>query len=118
MELNEAQAAIKEIVKELDKKPITIDILNTRVDTARDLALKLFTRTKEMMKTAIFAEMAIVYGNRFRTSIEDLDKQLNYAEVLFCKGEYQKSLEVSINSLNRIEPGIYDKLLNLYGEER
>ncbi len=118
VELNEAQAAIKEIVKELDKKPITIDILNTRVDTARDLALKLFTRTKEMMKTAIFAEMAIVYGNRFRTSIEDLDKQLNYAEVLFCKGEYQKSLEVSINSLNRIEPGIYDKLLNLYGEER
>ena len=33
-------------------------------------------------------------------------------------GEYQKSLEISINSLNRIEPGIYDKLLNLYGEER
>lgn len=117
VELNEAQAAIKEIVKELDKKPITIDVLNTRVDTARDLVLKLFTRTKEMMKTAMFAEMAIVYGNRFRTSVEDLDKQLNYAEVLFYKGEYQKSLELSINSLNKVEPGIYDKLLNLYGNE-
>lgn len=104
-------------MKELDKKPITIEVLNTRVDTARDLVLKLFSRTKDMMKTAMFAEMAIVYGNRYRSSIEDLDKQLNYAEVLFYKGDYQKSLELSINSLNRIEPGIYDKLLGFYGEE-
>lgn len=117
VELSEAQAAIKEIVKELDKKPITIEVLNTRVDTARDLVLKLFTKTKEMMKTAMFAEMAIVYGNRYRTSVEDLDKQLIYAEVLFYKGEYKKSLELTINSLNKVEPGIYDKLLNLYGNE-
>ena len=39
-ELNEASSAIKEIVIELEKKPITIKTLNTRVDTARDLALK------------------------------------------------------------------------------
>lgn len=117
VELNEAQAAIKEIVRELDKKPITIEVLNTRVDTARDLVLKLFTRTKEMMKTAMFAEMAIVYGNRYRSSTEDLDKQLTYAEVMFYKGQYKKSLELSINSLNRIEPGIYEKLLSFYGEK-
>lgn len=115
VELNEAQAAIKEIVRELDKKPITISVLNTRVDTARDLVLKLFTTTKEMMKTAMFAEMAIVYGNRYRSSYTDLDKYLTNSEVLFYKGEYQKSLELTINALNRVEPGIYEKLLNLYG---
>ena len=65
VELNEAQVAIKEIIRELDKKPITVDVLNTRVDTARDLVLKLYNTTKEMMKTAMFAEMAIVYGNRY-----------------------------------------------------
>lgn len=118
VELSEAQAAIKEIVKELDKKPITIEVLNTRVDTARDLVFKLFTRTKMMMRNAMFAEMAIIYGNRYRTSVEDLDKQLNHAEVLFYKGEYQRSLELTINSLNKIEPGIYDKLLGLYGTEQ
>lgn len=118
VELNEAQAAIKEIVRELDKKPITIDVLNTRVDTARDLVLKLYGKTKEMMKTAMFAEMAIVYGNRYRTSVEDLDKQLMYSEVLFFKGEYQKSLEYTINSLNRVEPGIYEKLLDFYTPEK
>lgn len=115
-ELNEANAAIKEIVKELEKKPITIKTLNTRVDTARDLVLKLYTKTKELIKNARFAEMAIVYGNKYRSSVEGIDKNLTYCEVLFFKGEYKKSLELSINLLNRIEPGIYDKLLHLYGE--
>jgi septation ring formation regulator len=63
VELREAQSAIKEIIRELDKKPITVSVLNTRVDTARDLVLKLFGTTNGMMKAAKFAEMAIVYGN-------------------------------------------------------
>ncbi len=113
-ELEEAQAAIKEIIKELEKKPITISILNTRVDTARDLVLKLYSKTKELLKTAMFAEMAIVYGNRFRTKEEDLDKNLGYSEMLFYKGDYGKSLEISINALNRIDSEIYNKLLSLY----
>ena len=113
VELKEAKEGVKEIIKELEKKPITIDVLNTRVDTARDLALKLYGKTKEMMKMARFAEMAIVYGNRYRSSEKNLDRSLEYSENLFFKGDYKKSLEVTINSLNKIEPGIYDKLLEV-----
>ena len=112
-QLNEASSAIKDIVDELEKKPITISVLNTRVDTARDLVLKLYGATKELLKTAMFAEMAIVYGNRYRV-IEDTNKNLTYSEILFYKGEYQKSLELTINCLNKIEPGIYNKLLKFY----
>ena len=115
VELKEAKDAMKEIIKELDKKPITVETLNTRVDTARDLALKLYGKTKEMMKTAMFAEMAIVYGNRYRSSENNLDRNLTYSEMLFYKKKKKKSLELTINSLNKIEPGIYDKLLKLYG---
>ena len=114
VEREEAASAVKEVMRELDKKPITITILNTRVDTARDLALKLLAKTKELIKNANFAEFAIVYGNRYRTSVEGLDKNLTYAEVLFNKGEYKKPLELTINCLNRVEPGIYEKLINLY----
>ncbi len=113
-ELNEAAEAIKEIVKELDKKPIVIKTLNTRVDTARDLALKLYGRTKELLKNARFAELAIVYGNRYRYRSEEIDKTLNNSEILFNRGEYQKSLEATIVSLNKMEPGIYNRLLKLY----
>ena len=62
--------------------------------------------------------MAIVYGNRYRSSVPDLNRNLTNAESLFYKGEYQDSLELTINCLNRIEPGIYDKLLSLYGDKQ
>ena len=39
VQLSEANEAILEIIKELEKKPISIRTLNTRVDTARDLVL-------------------------------------------------------------------------------
>ena len=114
-ELSEAASAIKEIIKELEQKPITVSTLNTRVDTARDLVFKLLARAKEITKQAKFAEMAIVYGNRYRSSYEELDKTITYSEILFYKGEYQKSFEVTINYLNRIEPNILEKLNSLLG---
>ena len=117
VELNEATAAIKEVIKELNKVPIGIGILNTRVDTARDLVLKLFNTNKEIVKTAMLAEMAIVYGNRYRSEEKELEKHLAYAEVLFFRGEYQKSLEITINSLDKVETGIYEKLLKLHEEK-
>ena len=113
IELKEASAAIKEIVKELDKKPITIEVLNTRVDTARDLVLKLYTKTKDLLKVAMLSETAIVYGNRYRSYYDGVNKTLNISEQLFYKGEYQKSLDNSIDILDKIEPGIYNKLINL-----
>ncbi|MEG0022394.1 MAG: septation ring formation regulator EzrA [Bacilli bacterium] len=116
VELKEAQSAIKEIIVELDKSPISIETLNVRVETAKDLVLKLFNKSKEIVKSAAFAEMTIVYGNRYRSNYDDLDKNLAYSEMLFFKGEYQKSLELSINSLNKIEPGIQKKLIEYYGK--
>lgn len=117
-ELNEANVAIKEIIKELDKKPITIDVLNTRVDTARDLVLKLYTKTKNLMKNAMFAEKAIVYGNRYRSSDKDVCDNLNMSEKLFFRGQYKESFELTINTLNRIEPGIYNKIIDLYSDKK
>ena len=114
IELKEANEAIREIVKELDKKPINIDVLNTRVDTARDLVFKIHNTSNELIKTAQLAETAIIYGNRYRTKKQYVDDGLNKAEILFNKGEYKKSLELSLNTIDIIEPGIYKKLLNLY----
>lgn len=111
IELSEANESINEIVKELDKKPININTLNTRVDTARDLVLKLYNTTNEMIKTAKLAEMAIIYGNRYKSDNQELENGLNIAESMFFKGDYKKSLEVSINSIEDVEPGIYDRLL-------
>ena len=114
VELAEATEAIKEMVKELEKKPISIKILNTRVDTARDLTLKLLNTTNETIKTAWMAEMAIVYGNRYRPVNKDIDLGLSKAENLFNKGNFKASLENAINAINVVEPGIHQRLLDAY----
>ena len=117
VELNEATTAIKEIIKELDKKPITIEVLNIRVDTARDLVFKLYNETREILKNAMFAEKSIVYGNRYRSTYDTINSSLRTSEKLFYDGEYKKSFEITINALNRIEPGIYNKIIKLYSSE-
>lgn len=116
VELAEANEAILEIIKELEKKPIVIKVLNTRVDTARDLVLKLYHTTNEMIKTAQLAERAIVYGNRYRSNMEEIDRGLTNAEMLFYKGNYKGALETSINTIDLIDSEIHEKLLNFYGE--
>lgn len=114
VELSEAAASIQDMIKELDKRPISIKILNTRVDTARDLTLKVYNTTKEAVKTAKMAEAAIVYGNRYRAMYKDVELGLIKAENAFYKGNFKISLENAINAINIVEPGIHKKLLEEY----
>lgn len=115
IELKEAQEAIKEIQKELSNKPIDVDTLNVRVDTARDLVFKLHNTTNDMVRLALLSEYAIVYGNRYRSSKQNISDGLIKAEKLFFQGDYKKSLDVSINTLDSVEPGIHKKILD-YGK--
>lgn len=114
VQLSEANEAIEEVIKELERKPIVIKTLNTRVDTARDLVLKLYNTTNEMVKTAQLAEMAIVFGNRYRSVYDDVDHGLSDAEKLFFKGEYKKALDISIKAVSLVDENIYRKLLAVY----
>ena len=114
IELEEATEAIREMIKELEAKPISIKTLNIRVDTARDLVLKLYNTSNETIKTAWMAENAIVYGNRYRVSNKEIDAGLEKASSLFMKGNFKLSLENSINAINIVEPGIHKRLLDAY----
>ncbi len=111
VQLSEANEAIFEVIKELGKKPIAINILNTRVDTARDLVLKLYNTTNDMIRTAQCAEIAIVYGNRYRV-YDDVRNGLDDAKKKFFVGDYKKALEISIKSLETVDSEISHKLFN------
>ena len=110
VELSEANDAIDEIANELNKKPIDIETLNTRVDTARDLTLKLYKTTNDMIKTASLAEMAIVYGNRYRSNAIEIDKGLENAEMLYHKGNYKEALEASISAIELVDTTIRERI--------
>lgn len=112
VQLSEANVAIKEMIKEMNKKPVSIKTLNIRVDTARDLVLKLYNTSNEIVKTAAMFEVAVVYGNRYRPVNKNLELELTRAEDLFYNGEYKKALESTIRAINVIEPGIQKKLID------
>lgn len=114
VQLSEANEAIKEVVKELEKKPIVIETLNIRVDTARDLVLKLYSTTDQMIKTAQMAEGAIVYGNRFRSSYSEINNGLKESEKLFFKGNYKKSFDLAVKSISIVDKGFYQRLVETY----
>jgi len=111
VELSEATEAINDMIKELEKRPMEVEVLNTRVDTARDLTLKLYKTTNETIRTASMSEHAIVYGNRYRSTNPRVNQGLNKAETLFFKGNFKESLEDAINAINIVEPGIHERLL-------
>ncbi len=114
VQLDEANEAIKEVIKELEKKPIVIKTLNTRVDTARDLVLKLYNTTNDMIKNARLAELAIMYVNRYRSIYKDVNESLNDAEKLFFRGNYRESYELVISVAVSIDENIDRKMLELY----
>ncbi len=110
VQLSEANVAIKEMIKEMNKKPVSIKTLNIRVDTARDLVLKLYNTSNEIVKTAAMVEVAIVYGNRYRPVNKTLDVELTKAEDFFYEGEFKKALDITMRAINVVEPGIHKKL--------
>ena len=103
VELKEAQDAIREIVKELDKKPIVIKILNIRVDTARDLVFKIYNKTSDMIKISQMSEDMILYGNRYRSSYPEVEQGLEQATTLFYKGQYEQALETAEKAIKLVE---------------
>ena len=109
IELEEAGEAIREIIKELAKKPIVIKILNIRVDTARDLVFKIYNKTNNIVKSVITCEELIVYGNRYRTTYKEIDDALNSAEELFRKGKYKQSIDVSVKAISKVDSTIINK---------
>lgn len=114
VQLSEANEAILEVIKELEKKPIVIATLNTRVDTARDLVLKLYNTTNEMIRSAQCAEIAIVYGNRYRV-YDEVSAGLDDARSKFYAGDYKKALDISIKSIAIVDSDIEQKLFNREG---
>ena len=108
VEIKEANEAVFEVIKELKEKPIKINTLNTRVDTARDLALKVYTHVSDMLKKMQVIEELIVFANKYRSDSESISDNLNKASNFFFQGNYNKSLEILEKSLINKIPNIED----------
>ena len=109
IELKEAGEAIREIIKELDKKPIVIKILNIRVDTARDLVFKIYNKTNDIVKSVILCEQLITYGNRYRSTYQTIDAALEESTELFRKGKYKQSMDLSLKAISEVDDTVFSR---------
>lgn len=112
IEMDEAEEAIEEVKKEVNNKPIIIKDLNMRVETARDLTLKLFATTDEMIKYAYFTEILMVYGNKYRDN-KDVNRGLSKAELLYYRGSYKESFNLLLKVVKVIDSDLVTKINKL-----
>ena len=112
VEIDEALEAINEVRKEIDNKPIIIKNLNIRVDTARDLTLKLFSTTDDMIKYAYFTEILMVYGNKYRDN-KDVLRGLSKAELLYYRGSYKESFNLLLKVVKLVDAELVTKINKL-----
>lgn len=98
----EATDAISEVEKEIENKPIVIKNLNMRVETARDLTLKLYKLVNDMIKYAYFTELLVVYANKYRDK-KDVDKNLIKVENLYYNGNYKESFDLAMKTIKVVD---------------
>lgn len=108
-DLSESRVYIKKL-KELTKEvPIDIETLNNTLDEAIDFIYKFYNNVNNIVGMAIMVENAIVFGNKYRSSFPEIDRELSKAEFQYLNGEYTKALKTAISCMETLFPDNADE---------
>jgi len=110
---DEAVLALKNIETSLQNEVLDVRELTSLIETAQHLSIRFYKDTNMLIKAAAFAEKAIIYSNRYRFD-KNVQRHLAKAEYLYRQGEYTEALDISLLTLESLEPGIYETLLQAY----
>lgn len=103
-DLEQSYSYSNQIKHMLDQDSLDVSLLNATVDEAIDYIYKLHNNVNNLVGVVDMCENAIVYANRYRAYIPDIEAQLTRAELAFNNGEYTQSLTTVINSIDRYRP--------------
>ena len=94
-----------------------MQLIQRGITMKKIVSFKVYNTSNTLIKTCILSENVLVYENRYRSKKPFIDDNLVSAESLFLKGEYKKSLDLTLSTIDTIEPGIQKKLLELYDKK-
>lgn len=100
----------------LDSIPLDVKNLNVQLRSTIDFVYTLYNSVNKLVGMAKMVENAIVFGNKYRSTYPEIDSELTRAELCFRNGEYTKALKISIQAIEKIHPGAYEKLINRQSE--
>jgi len=99
-------------LEELKKEPINIDLLKRAVAEAEE-SLDIYSSEVNNILTDIeLIEKLIRYANRYRKENIEFHQQLTVAEQYYREYRYNKTLEIIRTSLEKVEPGAYERIRN------
>ena len=107
-DLVSGRVKIAKIKEQLAMVPIDIDELNTTLDDAIDFIYKFYNNVNNIVGMAIMVENAIVFGNKYRSTYPEVERDLSKAEFSYLNGEYTKALTMAISCMERLFPNSSD----------
>ena len=99
-------------IEELKKEPINIDLLKRAVAEAEESLDIYATEVNNILTDIELIEKLIRYANRYRKDNVEFHQQLTVAEQYYREYRYNKTLEIIRNSLDKVEPGAYERIRN------
>ena len=102
---------IMQIEEMLDKSPLDVKKLNPLVANAIDTIYKLYNNVNNIVGMVDMIEHAIVFGNKYRSSLPMIDSELTRAELSFRNGEYTQALTIALSAVEKIHPNSYEELI-------
>ena len=94
-------ARIKELLEEI---PLNIEELNKVLDESIDYIYTFYNNVNNIVGMAIMVENAIVFGNKYRSTYPEVDRDLSNAEFSYINGEYTKALTMAISCMETLFP--------------
>lgn len=110
-DMRRAKVMLTELNKLLNASIVNIKELNFKIKESIDYIYTLYNTVNNFVGTAIMVENMVVFGNRYRSTHADLDSQLTRSELYYRNGEYAKALQIAVVAIEKIVPGIYEKML-------
>ena len=92
---------LRELISQI---PIDITQLNTLLDEAIDFIYKFYNNINNVVGMGIMVENAIVFGNKYRSTYPEIDRELSKAEFQYLNGEYTKALKTAISCMETLFP--------------
>ena len=106
-DLQKSRAYVRQIQDLLDQTILDIPTLNGTVSEAIDYIYKLHNNVNNLVGVVDMCENSIVYANKYRAYVPDIDSELTKAELAFNNGEYTQSLTMIINAVDRFKPNAH-----------
>jgi len=104
-----AKNYIASIKKLLEDIPIDTVKLNETLDSAIDYIYAFYNNVNNVVGMAIMVENAIVFGNKYRSTYPEADRELSKAEFCYINGEYTKALTIAISCMETLFPNMSDE---------